>query len=302
MGSQSLAAPSFKRNLVGLRNLGNTCFMNSMIQCLNSIEPLQTFFRDRFRDSDLNHGAELKGRLAKEFHSLSEDMQQGRSNSVLSPASLRALLVRYAPQFNGYNQQDSHECLRFFLDGLHEDLNRVRRKPKYVEMKDIKGERVSDASERWYQYSQNCGNSEIQDIFGGQLFSESHCGSCGHKSWTFDVFLDLSVEIPPGHRNVDISDCFRQFCTKENLSEDYRCESCKQRRKMTRRLSIFRPPQVLCVHLKRFTFSRYSREKLNTLVNFPVKDFDLGEFLEPEARELLGSSSGRCLYDLTRFF
>ena len=49
-------------------------------------------------------------------------------------------MIRFAPQFSGYSQQDSHEALRFLLDGLHEDLNRVRSKPRYMELKDVKGD------------------------------------------------------------------------------------------------------------------------------------------------------------------
>ena len=45
---------------------------------------------------------------------------------------------RFAPQFSGYQQQDSHELLAFLLDGLHEDLNRVKKKP-YVEIPDHGG-------------------------------------------------------------------------------------------------------------------------------------------------------------------
>ena len=45
---------------------------------------------------------------------------------------------RFAPQFSGYQQQDSHELLAFLLDGLHEDLNRIRRKP-YILLKDADG-------------------------------------------------------------------------------------------------------------------------------------------------------------------
>lgn len=45
---------------------------------------------------------------------------------------------RFAPQFSGYQQQDSQELLAFLLDGLHEDLNRVKKKP-YLELKDANG-------------------------------------------------------------------------------------------------------------------------------------------------------------------
>lgn len=51
---------------------------------------------------------------------------------------LQTQVGRFAPQFSGYQQQDSHELLAFLLDGLHEDLNRIRKKP-YIQLKDASG-------------------------------------------------------------------------------------------------------------------------------------------------------------------
>ena len=51
---------------------------------------------------------------------------------------LQTQVGRFAPQFSGYQQQDSHELLAFLLDGLHEDLNRIREKP-YIPLKDANG-------------------------------------------------------------------------------------------------------------------------------------------------------------------
>eukprot|EP00392_Amoebophrya_sp_AT5.2_P001261 g1263.t1 len=276
-GRTELRSPfsGWQRNLVGLRNLGNTCFLNSSIQCLLSIPQLQTYFRERFSEADLNERtAPLKGKLAREFSALLEEVRGSSSSrsAVLSPASLRNLIIRYAPQFSGYSQQDSHEALRFLLDGLHEDLNRVKSKPKYCEMKDIKGESVDDAALRWWRYSMSHGDSPINDIFGGQLLSETRCGMCGHKSWTFDVFLDLSLPIParPGGMDAPVM----------VGPADYHCEACKARKGLTKRLTIYKPPRVLVVHLKRFSHSRFSREKLNTLVRFPTTNLDLSEYVE----------------------
>lgn len=52
--------------------------------------------------------------------------------------SAQTQVGRFAPQFSGYQQQDSHELLAFLLDGLHEDLNRIRKKP-YIQLKDANG-------------------------------------------------------------------------------------------------------------------------------------------------------------------
>ena len=55
---------------------------------------------------------------------------------------------RFAPQFSGYQQQDSQELMAFLLDGLHEDLNRIRKKP-YVELKDA-GNRPDKVSRKLF--------------------------------------------------------------------------------------------------------------------------------------------------------
>jgi ubiquitin C-terminal hydrolase len=75
-------------------------------------------------------------------------------------------------------------------------MNRIRKKPAYQELKDIKGEEISAAANRWWEYSMGTGNSVITDLFGGQIISEVFCGACENVSWTFDLFLDLSLPIP----------------------------------------------------------------------------------------------------------
>ena len=52
--------------------------------------------------------------------------------TVVVPLTFKAVIGEFAPQFAGYQQQDSQELMNFLLDGLHEDLNRVMKKP-YVE-------------------------------------------------------------------------------------------------------------------------------------------------------------------------
>lgn len=90
-------------------------------------------------------------------------VMQGGVGSV-SPKGFKAALARFAPQFGGYSQQDSQELLAFLLDGLHEDLNRVRQKP-YVEEADADGrpDKVV-AAEAWANYRKR-NDSVIVDHF-----------------------------------------------------------------------------------------------------------------------------------------
>ncbi|GCC35578.1 hypothetical protein chiPu_0014064, partial [Chiloscyllium punctatum] len=131
-------APS-QAGLCGLSNLGNTCFMNSALQCLSNTGPLTDYFLQGKYEEELNRENPLgmRGEIAEAFAELIKQMWSGRS-SYVAPRMFKTQVGCFAPQFSGYQQQDSQELLAFLLDGLHEDLNRVKKKP-YLELKDANG-------------------------------------------------------------------------------------------------------------------------------------------------------------------
>ena len=78
-----------------------------------------------------------QGEIAKAFADLLKNMWSGQHHSF-APRAFKFQVGRFAPQFSGYQQHDSQELLTFLLDGLHEDLNRIIKKP-YIEQKDTDG-------------------------------------------------------------------------------------------------------------------------------------------------------------------
>lgn len=116
-----------KPGLTGIRNFGNTCFMNSILQCLISTERLVDFFLKNTYKNDLNRSNDLgfKGVIADEFCVIVKAMWGGHCR-IISPFRLRSIIAEFNQQFISNDQQDSQELLLFLLDGLHEDLNRVR--------------------------------------------------------------------------------------------------------------------------------------------------------------------------------
>ena len=121
----SIRRRSFSTAEVGLENLGNTCFMNSALQCLLHIQPLVSFFLQPGNvDKGLNLASPKKGVLASSFHSLVQDFYQKTSGSYVSPIHLQRAVGKFAPYLMDYQQQDSQEFLRFLLDGMSEDLCR----------------------------------------------------------------------------------------------------------------------------------------------------------------------------------
>ena len=110
----------------GIQNLGNTCYLNSILQCLASNERLKDYFLNGYYQTDLNRTNRLgcNGQLAQEF-SIIIDLIWSGQHRIISPDRLKQIIGQFKPRFNNKNQQDSQELLICLLDGLHEDLNRV---------------------------------------------------------------------------------------------------------------------------------------------------------------------------------
>ncbi|KAL5700248.1 ubiquitinyl hydrolase 1 [Ranunculus cassubicifolius] len=182
--------------LTGLLNLGNTCFMNSAIQCLVHTPEFARYFREDYHpEINWQNPLGMVGELAVAFGDLLRKLwSPGRA--PISPRPFKIKLARFAPQFSGYNQHDSQELLAFLLDGLHEDLNRVKHKP-YIKSKDADGrpdEEVAD--EYWANYLAR-NDSIIVDVCQGQYKSTLVCPVCGKVSVTFDPFMWLSLPLQP---------------------------------------------------------------------------------------------------------
>ncbi|KMT12496.1 hypothetical protein BVRB_5g104230 [Beta vulgaris subsp. vulgaris] len=184
-----------KGGLAGLQNLGNTCFMNSALQCLVHTAPLVEYFLQDYSDEiNKQNPLGMHGELAMSFGDLLREMwSSGRT--TITPRHFKGKLARFAPQFSGYNQHDSQELLAFLLDGLHEDLNRVKQKP-YIEMKDSDGRPDEEYAEECWKNHMARNDSIIVDTCQGQYKSTLVCPVCNKISITFDPFMYLSLPLP----------------------------------------------------------------------------------------------------------
>uniref|UniRef100_A0A3Q3GHN0 Ubiquitin carboxyl-terminal hydrolase n=1 Tax=Kryptolebias marmoratus TaxID=37003 RepID=A0A3Q3GHN0_KRYMA len=268
------------QGLVGLKNLGNTCFMNSILQCLSNTSELRDYCLRSVHRGDLSHGCGSDMALMEEFAKLTQSLWTSVNNEAISPSDFRSQIQRFAPKFVGCSQQDAQEFLRFLLDGLHNEVNRVALRPK-PSVEDL--DRLTDeekARRMWNLYLER-EDSKVVDLFVGQLKSSLTCTVCGFRSTVFDPFWDLSIPVAQKNSGeVMLKDCLKLFTREDVLDGDERptCNRCKTRRKCTKRFSIQRFPQVLVLHLKRFSDSNVRTSKLSTYVNFPLKDLDMREF------------------------
>lgn len=284
-----------QHGLVGLRNIGNTCFMNAVLQCLSNTRALHPYILGSEYVGDVNSTqSTMNGALITVFSELMQEMwsdEDDEPSRALTTAPFKAEIQRFAPRFMGYQQQDAQEFLRYLLEGLHEDVNRVKERPKPI-LTDI-GDHLSDnlkAMESWKRFLRR-DDSKFVDLFVGQLKSTLRCTVCGHESVTFDPIWDLSLPLPAATGRVRLQTCFDLFTAEEVLDENEKptCAKCEKRQKCTKSFTIHRFPRILVVHLKRFNPAERYRGKLNSVVELPLCGLDLSHY-----------SSGRtpCKYNL----
>ncbi|ODV86681.1 hypothetical protein CANARDRAFT_27100 [[Candida] arabinofermentans NRRL YB-2248] len=192
--------------LVGLNNLGNTCYMNSALQCLVHIPELANYFMYDYFEKELNIDNPLgnNGKLAIAFGTLIKNLFDERligNSSSYAPRDFKYTVGYFNSMFSDYHQQDSQELLAFLLDGLHEDLNRILKKP-YVEKPELENDKVHDpeevrklAAECWKSHKLR-NNSIIIDLFVGLYKSTLVCPECNKVSITFDPYNDLTLPLP----------------------------------------------------------------------------------------------------------
>ncbi|KAM3580487.1 ubiquitin-specific protease doa4 [Umbelopsis sp. WA50703] len=274
----------------GLKNLGNTCYMNSIIQCLSGTIPLARYFLSGMYKNHINTTNHMGtgGKLADAYANLIRVMWS-ESYNFLSPVTFRDAIIRFSPQFEGTEQHDSQEFLSFLLDGLHEDLNLVLRRPpptpedpeqeaRFEQLPDWEASAIA-----WEKYLKR-NSSVIVSLFQGQFRNRMQCLKCGTTSTTYNPFMTLSLPIPANRRGpsqVTLQQCLDYFVREEILEKDdaWHCPKCKTLRKATKQLTLSRLPDVLMIHLKRFSYDGPFNDKLETMVDFPIHSLDLTSYM-----------------------
>lgn len=322
------------RRVVGLRNLGNTCFMNSVLQSLSNIQEFSCYFNTMpsletgKHKQKAYHSRSMKENLddvfvVEELRKVLLNLSQGGDGSkgAISPECLFLVIWKVVPQFRGHRQHDAHEFLRYMLDRLHTELQQVSIP---VDISSTSTQKAGEIKANPYNvpalsHLQAKGrNSIVTNVFGGVLQSEVRCLICGVESKKHDPFLDLSLDIPEKFYNKDppdntdskdkdgngpacnISDCLSSFTEVEELTETelYYCSSCKCKQKSTKRFWIRRLPNVLCLHIKRFRWNNFYRTKIDLRISFPIKSLDMSQFVLNNGPETRRSNSSSNIYDL----
>ena len=194
--------PSSNHGLTGLKNIGNSSYLNSILQCLSNTPELMYYYisglyKKDIKVSEVKKKGYVPGKLSDEFANLLKNMWID-NQKVVSPKEFKYAMADLNYEFNNNNQQDSSEFLMFLLNFLHEEINKENIKSKSLFYEPPKGENETDiaASQRFWNLFRRKNNSIIIDLFYGQFKNVTRCLSCGHCTTSFDIFNILPLEIP----------------------------------------------------------------------------------------------------------
>jgi ubiquitin C-terminal hydrolase len=275
-----------KNGLVGLRNRGNTCYLNTAIQCLSNIPPLTEYFLMNNHLRDLNNRfAELNEKNANEIIVTNEYSKLIKAiwsskwtpqGSSLEPKSLHEIIQRSDARFEGFEQHDAQEILSFILDHLHEGLKydvnisytgTIENNLDNMEVESIKS--LQDDLKNKY--------SIIVDLFFGQYinkFSEQK-----ENRFILDKYEMFNMLSVPIYGNT-LYESFDKYFDIENLESKFMDEKMNIEVDAYKQIRLRKVPKYIIIVLKRYKNMNGHYFKIQNQIELPIHDLDLAKYSE----------------------
>lgn len=245
----------------GFVNLGNTCFLNSVLQVLMHTPMLRNYI---LSDQHVCPSIKQSNRcIICEINRIYQQAYALKVN-VISLQKLVMIFWANTTYMASPLQQDAHECFIALLDIIHKQAI------------------IQNQNDKDIKHLENC-QCIIHKIFKGVLQSDIVCQSCSNVSSKIDIVNDIPIYFSMDEKgkyptNINLMACLEQLAQIELLN-DLDCKKCKTKKLSSKQLTIKHLPMVLCFILKRFRQpSDNVSNKITTIVEFP-ETLNMGKFI-----------------------
>jgi len=255
---QQLPTPTMQRGVIGLANLGNTCFMNASIQAFRHCPEWTLFCKKNGRlEQYIQDETSSSVKVVYAYQDLLHSLWAGTGPAYVKPIGFydQLKVLVHGTVYESFTErtpQDAHEFLVWLLDQMYMGTQKKVQLPvqEQVTMTPMQ----LQANKAWKdmfepQYS------PLTDLLFGLLRIQYTCGGCStvHTRWeSFNVLKVYLVKNSEG-RTLSLEDCIYHECQKEEQIDGYACDSCKGKHTTKKQSSIWKLPKVLLISLARFT-------------------------------------------------
>ena len=255
--------------LIGLQNVGLTCYMNAILQCLLHIPELNVFFIKLYPERKnkfmkINKDCETHGKLCEEYYNIVKKVFELKNNNKvyrrykyynridsIAPKAFNNLLSNLNPQFARYESNDAKDLLLYLFQAMHSELNyfgdkRLKNVPKCNQLNE------SEAYKFFMIVNKSLNLSIFSHLFYGVTKSVTKCGSCQKILYNFQFIHFLSFPtFEYKYKKFNIYQGFKDFIKKEKMSGDNQCycQNCKGLRDSFVKTKIYNPPPYLLINI-----------------------------------------------------
>ena len=278
--------------LIGLNNIGATCYMNATLQCFSNTPKLRSYLLDKETYQDLENNKAKNKKLSFALAEVLKNLWEVLSQRYYSPTNFKNIISEMNPLFKGIAANDPKDLVLFLLQTMHKELN----KPQNIVVNNnnfINSTNFADVFSDFVQYDTTKNRSIISEEFNGYINSMSMCAVCGtiiHNIQSYNILFFPLEEVRKfmnynNNNNVMIKDCF-QYNEKLDSYPSFYCNNCKNLCVNYNMSKLIYGPQTLIINLNRGRGLEYN-------VNITLEEYlDLREYIfateSPYYYELIG--------------
>ena len=299
----------FKVIIIGLNNIGATCYMNSTLQCLSNTDELTKFFLNEFKYEPNNS----KKIMSNEYYNLIKNLwNKNNNNKPFSPNEFKETLSNENPLFKGIAANDSKDLINFLIERFHNELNQVNNE---INVNNDYNQNVQLNEQKMLELFKNefkeRYNSIISQLFYGILEIKSQCQGCKFIKYNFQVFsfiefplekvnqycfntgkrLNYNINNNNKNPNIDLIECFEYYQNTDLMTGDNQmyCNICNKNCDSLYQNLLYSTPNKLIINLLIINLNRGRGAVYECNVNFP-EILDISNFVY--------SKDGNTVYEL----